>query len=398
TNIVCQPTSKLLLFGEAFTALEPDRTGVENPKAAIETVFERFRPEKYEHTLIAALTDEAGDDLESNESLERTIRKLRKANTRFFVFGKIASFCTPRERIPLEREQADQKAQGAEKVGNVLSAWIERGPECPRPELWWVDDIDRWSQWGGRLDGIPSGFAIYELNRLCLATNGIYFLVNDACDYDQQKLFGGYPPDICSRKKYDKLCKEDPLRKTLRKVWKGMPDLYLKCRIDSTEELKACLQKAREGREFCSQSLGELDEILKAGAEPGSTDSSQNRKRWLAHAHLTLAELHRIHFMLGQYYEVLAKCQSRLHEGVPTGQFYAMARGRAPEDFVGPRAAKREYDKALKYIRSVQDRHSNTPWAVAAKGLGEGLHPWRCVVRKAQPQQDEPERKPICDF
>ncbi|MBS3763109.1 MAG: VWA domain-containing protein, partial [Planctomycetes bacterium] len=103
TNIVCQPTSKLLLFGEAFTALEPDRTGVENPQAAIETVFERFRPEKYEHTLIAALTDEAGDDLESNESLERTIRKLRKANTRFFVFGKIASFCTPRERIPLRR-------------------------------------------------------------------------------------------------------------------------------------------------------------------------------------------------------------------------------------------------------------------------------------------------------
>ncbi|MFP4026640.1 MAG: cytochrome c oxidase assembly factor Coa1 family protein [Candidatus Brocadiia bacterium] len=398
SQIVREPTYSLPLLEGLFGEMKPDNSGIENLGGAIETALQYFGADKYKHILIAALTDEAGDDLESNESLERTVRMLRKANTRFFVLGKIASFCTPRERIALRREQTDLKPKGDKKAGKLRSGWVERGPECPRPELWWVEDLDRWSRWEGRLDGIPSGYGIYNLNRLCVYTKGVYSLLDDAFDYDPQKLFVGYPPDICSRKKYDKSCKEDPLRKTLRKVWKGMPDLYLKCRIDSTEELKACLQKARKGREFCSQSLGELDEILKAGAESGSTDSLHNRKRWLAHAHLTLAELHRIHFMLGQYHEVLAKWQSLHGGGVPTGKVYAMVRGRAPEDFVGPRAAKREYQEALKHIKSVQDRHSDTPWAVAAKRLAEGLHPWRCVMGKTQPQQTEPERKPIYDF
>jgi hypothetical protein len=99
--------------------------------------------------------------------------------------------------------------------------------------------------------------------------------------------------------------------------------------------------------------------------------------------------------MLGQYHEVIRHEWERQGKKLPEGKRFVVQRGRAPDDLVGPDAAKQEYDIALQYIQLAMERHKGTPWEVLAKRLQEGICPWKCVVADLPPPAtQEPSSKP----
>jgi hypothetical protein len=105
-----------------------------------------------------------------------------------------------------------------------------------------------------------------------------------------------------------------------------------------------------------------------------------NWTRWEAHAQLTLAELLRFRFMLGQYHEVLRQSWDRMGRVMPPKKRLVFTHGKVPEDWVGPKQAKEEYDAALQYIERVINMHRGTPWEEAAKRLQAGVAPWKCEL------------------
>jgi hypothetical protein len=378
-RVICEPTYDLNTVKQALRAVEVDPSGVENTGQALDLVLARYGGAGYKRMLIGAITDEAGDDIINPALLERLIVRMREANANFYVFGYEAVFSARKKHVsfvldPKVVRGADREAiRGFE--GRTIYGWEDAGPECPRPELWWATDWYNWNNWGGSINGILSGFGMYGLNRMVLATRGMYFLLGNESKYDKDKLYAGYRPDICSILQYEQRMAEIPLRRALYQVWREMGTYYMGNDLRSPQQIEAALDKSARARTYCMAQASELKKLLDEGPPAGP-----NPTRWEAQAAVTIAELLRFRFMLGQYYGALLQTYQKAGRIVPPGKRYVFGRGKAPDDYVGPKEAKEEYDMAHYYIQKVLDRHKGTPWEVLAVRIRADIYPWKCSI------------------
>ena len=378
-TFVCKPSRDLAYVQNALASVAVDVSGQENIGRAIDVILDRFGGAGYKYLLIAAMTDEAGDDIYDPRVLESVIKRMRQAGARFFVFGYESRFSARKKQIVFKLDPA--LLRGADRAavkgfeGRTVYGWADAGPECPRPELWWSSNWHNWHVWGGDLHNIPSGFGMYGLNRMVLATNGIYFLLQIESDYDQERLYAQYKPDICSMPEYDQRLAADPLRRELKTVWKELGYLHLGNDLRTPDQVNNALAKSEAGRNFCIAHAARLKKLVEQGTPIG-----HNWQRWVAHADLTVAELLRYRFMLGQYHTVLLREWQRIGRKFPEKKRLVLGRGKAPDDFVGPQEAKDEYDAARHYIDEVVRKHGGTPWEVLGKRMSGSLFPWRCAL------------------
>jgi len=381
----CPPTVDKAYLQHVMRNVPADGSGVENVGRAIKTVLDRYEGKGYKHILIAAITDEAGDDVEDPKVLEPLVARLYKNEAKFYVLGHEATFCTRSKYVQfpatnLEGQhramyQAHADANGKKLEDIVIAGWAHGGPDCPRPELWWTTSWHDWNHWGGHLHNIPSGLGMYALSRMVSASEGAYLLLSQESDYDMDKMVGGYRPDICSVGKYDELMAKEPIRGALHATWSELGVFHLAYDLRNPKQVSEMLERSETGRDYCAMRIGEIQRILATRPAGGP-----NAQRWRAHADVTVAELMRYRFMLGQYNEVLRRGWHELGGKVSKDKRLLMVRGRAPQDFVGPDEARREYDAARQYIQLAIERHKGTPWAEIAQRLHRALYPWRCML------------------
>ena len=394
-NFECQPSADLDYVKNALRGVTSDRTGVENVGAAVEAVLDRYSGAGYKYFLIAALTDEAGDDVNNGVILERVIKRIRQAGARFYVFGYESTFCARQKYVTIPaiklagkdraEYQAYAQATGQKLEDLVIHGFADGGPECPAPELWWTENWWNWQHWGGSFNGLASGFGMYSLNRMALATDGIYFLLRPESNYDEDKLYAKYKPDICSVFTYQERLNQVPLRRELRETWNEIRYFQLDYALYDAQAVQKVLKKSLEGRDYCIKRAEQLKQLIETTKPVGD-----NWARWEAHADVTLAELLRYRFMLGQYHEVLRRTWAKINGIIPPKKYIVMRSGSAPQDFVGPEQAKQEYDLALAYIERVIEKHKGTPWEIMGQRMKAGLHPWKCVGLEDAPQYTPP--------
>ncbi|MFP4026555.1 MAG: vWA domain-containing protein [Candidatus Brocadiia bacterium] len=385
----CHPSANLSYVKSALRNVNVGVSGMENVGKATEKVLDRFGGQ-YDHILIAALTDESGNDIKNGKLLERLVQRMRGKNARFYTFGYEATFCARKKRIRFKLDPELMRGQDRNAIrgfeGRVIHGWADGGPEAPKPELWWGQNWHRWHRWGGHLNDIPSGFGMYGLNRLVLATGGIYFLMKPESKYDEQKLYAKYKPDICSKAKYELRKQNRDIRRILNATWKEIGRFYLPYHLHKAKDIERELRAAAKGRQYCADRIRALSRYIE-----NQKMKAPNPVRWRAHADLTLAELYRLHFMLGQYHDVVEQTWEKHNRAeIPKGKRLVVHRGKAPSDYVGPQQAKVEFNTAKQYIQLVIDNHRDTPWETAAKRMKKHLFPWRCTLRKIPKHKGRP--------
>jgi len=386
-RFLCEPTSDLAQVKAALGKVRVDTSGIENTGQAISGTLTRYG-KGYKHILIGVMTDEAGDDIYNPQVLEALIKQLREMKATLCVFGRESAFGCRKEfiRFKLDPEllrEADLAAiRGFE--GRTMEGFADTGPESPRPELWWTPSWHTWTQWGGNLSNLPSGFGMYGLNRMTLATGGIYFLLKVESDYDEERLYARYKPDICSVSAYLARVKKVPLKRELVNTWIQMGKLYGPYQITKRKQAVDAVESARKGRAFCIAKAKELQHLLDASRPVG-----ENWLRWRAHAELTIAELLRLRFMLGEYHYALSKVIDKIPREMPEGKWIVVRKGKVPDDYAGLPEEKAEYDLAKRMIQRVIDNHPKTPWETAARRMLNGLNPWRCSL------EDRPKGRPM---
>jgi hypothetical protein len=374
----CQPSNDLQFVKTALRDVNIDTSGIENVGLATQVVLDKYGESDYKNILIAALTDESGNDIKDPRLLEQLVMRMRNKKVQFFVFGYESTFCAQSKYIEMRLDEAAMKLmRGPDRdamrgfEGQVTWGFSDGGPESPRPELWWGENWWQWQHWGGSLHDIPSGFGMYGLNRMVLSTGGIYFLLRPESHYDEDKLYAKYKPDICSILTYEQRMQSNPLRRELNAIWHEMGTFYLDYHFTQPEQVQRCIQKSMAGREYCIARARRLQDVLKETKPEGD-----NWTRWEAQGDLTLAELLRLRFMLGQYHDVLVKGWDTCRHVIPDKQWGTMYHGKVPDDFVGPIQAKQEYDRALEMIDRVIEKHKSTPWELAGQRLKGRVVPW----------------------
>ncbi|MFW6044534.1 MAG: hypothetical protein ACOCR1_02205 [Planctomycetota bacterium] len=374
-----RPSQNLTYIEKQLKDIKMDESGQENVARAVNAVLDKFGDEDFENILIGCMIDEAGSDIQEPVVLDRTIKRMRDNNARFYVFGEESLFAHRKKRVRLKIDMDELQPRDQEIFkgfeGRTVTGWINAGPESPRPELWWGENWNRWKRWGANLHGILSGFGMYELNRLVLATKGSYFSMSSDSDekYDLDKLYGEYKPDISNKFEYDKKMKQDKLRAELKNIWDKIGSFYRSLDLRSDNQVEKNLRRAKQGREFCIEKAKKLHDMV-----DDYQSDAYNAKRWVAHAEITRAELLRLRFMLGQYYASLDKARKE-HGGnlKRREKRYVMNRGKAPDDYEGPEKAKRERDLAREHLDMVIEKHSDTPWEILAEKMKKNIRPWR---------------------
>ncbi len=435
-----KPSSDLEHIKSALESVEICPTGEQNLGAALNTVLDRYGDYGHRSMLINVMTDGYGSDLRDGSLLERTIKRLRDSRASLYVFGKEARFASRRKRESLTLDpdllSAADRATIRGFEGQRVTGWMDAGPESPRRELW---GGNQWWGWDDR-HMPPSGFGMYAMNRMVLSTGGVYFLLEEESDYDDEKLYSQYAPDICSVHEYERRMEDQPLRSSLKRVWEEMPNLYANRRISFLriregsssssarleDTIRSNLDRARNGRRYASDRIGRLRDLL----EDPETRSMDNYARWRAHTQLTIAELMRMRFMLGQYAEVLSREWDRHENNYRYPNFIKILRdynnrhgrdfqalslkekgrsddqilrelegytyyirirdGKDPDDFVGPREAKEEYDMAMSYAERIKEEHSETPWAWLASRIQSNLRPLKGSIEERRPTTRPP--------
>jgi hypothetical protein len=383
-----KPSSNLDYVKRALKAVNVGTSGKENVGQAVEAVLDRYGKAGFDSILIAAMTDEAGDDINNPVLLRRLIKRMRNHRAQFYVFGYESVFAARKKRVTLKLDPEMMRGKDRNAIrgfeGKTIHGWANGGPESPRPELWWGNNWHTWHHWGATLNSLPSGFGMYALNRMVLATRGTYFLLKRESDYDQDKLYAKYKPDICDKFTYDKRMKEITLRREVGEAWRQLGTFYLSADLRTDEHVGQMLQKAKAGRSYCIQRAKQLDSLMKRSQPQG-----HNWSRWLAHAALTRAELLRLRFMLGQYAATLDQARRRYGNNLRRRKKRILIRhGKAPDDYRGPKQAKQEHDVAMQYIQLVMEQHKGTPWEQLAKRMKRHVHPWKATLA------DHPEPRP----
>jgi hypothetical protein len=332
--------------------------------------------------LIVLVTDESGDD---GAQVEEARQMAVSRNVPIYVIGRQSVFGY--DTIHLRYTDPVTKDE----------YWpaIRRGPETPIIECLQYDGLhDRW-------DEQASGFGPYELARLVKDTGGIYFLLpseegSRVRQFEQaysMKTLKEYVPDYKSRVEYIKRRQESELRSTIFEIIEMTrsrePETTLVHRrefpVIEEELVPAMLEEAPKVQ-------GRLKLLIQIEQKLRSIRKLRDRepdKRWQAHYDLCLGQI--VAYQV-KAYEYLA-C---MDEMVALGKQGKLKPSRMPvpgqldvvwvmEHSTEHKAPKQEtdekYAEAERLLKTVIERHPNTPWADLAKqemarGFGVNRYEW----------------------
>lgn len=342
------PSSDLEQTKAALRRVEVDASGDENVLAAVNYALDQYGG-KAKYTLIAALTDEIGSDTGNSNLLEATIARLRKYGARFYVFGREANFGNPYQEVEVEFG------------GKKYRSPADMGPESPRDELWRDPIHGAWWQADSR--NLPSGFPMYALNRMCLATDGIYFLLEAQSKYDERKLYALYYPDSVSRARYDAMMKENPLRRELAETWTKMGQLSFQWDFRKVDQVDKAMDSAEKNAAWCYKQAVELRR-LKLSTPP----EGRNWTRWMAHADVTVAQLLRLRHMYSQYRWALMDFKAT-QKTIPENKRLICIGVNTGGQVRGGRQGVQDVEDTKAAIQYAFDQHKGTPWETLCRRL-----------------------------
>lgn len=361
-----------------FDALPVDESGVEKTLYAVRAVIERYAPvDNGRRTVLFLVSDESGDD---GESIEETLKLASARRVPVYVFGRDALFGAWRVRLRPDSLSGDPPV-------------IRRGPETAEVE------VLPWNGLGGREDERHSGFAPYGLGRLVKETGGIYFLLEGDETLRLRRVerrytiraLQGYQPDLRDRSAYLASRKQSELHRTLAEIIEAVgvtPPLPLR--------LSAEPAPVRQAIDEADRRLGEFAGYEAKLRAAGPARDREPSKRWQANYDLMLAQVVSSRVMIREYRAGLEELSQRRPAGreeavgartwvaSPSGE----RKGRGDEVEAGRLEAER-------LLRSVSERHPETPWADFAREiLDRGLSTqWREGF--PEPSSGSPERSSL---
>ena len=370
------------LIRQAIRNVGTEGTGQENVMQALGFCLQNIQFGGWKGIFVI-VTDEQGDD---NPKLEATLQQLRLNKISVFVIGRETAFSWPYE---FEKDEQTKELvavnSGLESPDTEI---LQKNPICCDPKLNWQGCrkiIGSYFQYAhyfhntnpldcelGFSEEIKSGFGSYALARLAKATDGeSYFLANPA--YEEKNL-KGYEPDLGTQDEYEKLNKENNLRRIITSIVKECDKFpTLPNRFLSRGDVKTYIKDANKLMETCSKFIKELDEALKKEPVPAATGTKGViNKRWRANGELALGQLYALRHYLMQYILTLEEWQKP--HAPPEPKPYGVKLAPISQIKTGTNNDAKDYLMVAKEMLDlVIKNHPNTPWGETASKLKDNL-------------------------
>jgi hypothetical protein len=402
------PTPKASQITEAILNVDIDDTGVENTSQALVYVCDELLSKYKGWTkVIVLLTDENATDDDkfysppSAESggkalnvsgserrmplLEVALRTLRQHKTRLFVIGKEA---------PFQMDSVWEPYVDSEGRKWVLSA--DRGPETPRVEVPMKNAQNSDAQNRARLQGdyVKSGYGMYCHAYLAKYSRGAYFILDESDTASQRpmspserarfpfridwKIMDKYKPLMVSRLKY-----KDAILSTGkqgRKVWQlneyfrengKKVRRYYHCFPPHYPRALQCLRARRD-------LLIKLVDVIGDARASDEELASATQCRQMANIDLYYCVLLADQMITDAFLDAYEK-YSGSTAPPPEGMAARLNLRKIPGAELTPEQ-KQLFDERMialtEACNQVIRRHSNTPWAVAARWVQKGPADW----------------------
>lgn len=370
------------LIRQAIRNVGTEGTGQENVMQALGFCLQNIQFGGWKGIFIV-VTDEQGDDI---PKLEATLQQLLSNKISVFVIGRETAFSWPYEF------ENDEQTKELVAINSGLESpdaeILQKNPICCDPKLYWQGCrkiIGSYFQYAkyfretnplgcelGFSEEIKSGFGSYALARLAKATDGeSYFLANPAYEENNLK---GYEPDLGTQDEYEKLNKENNLRRVITNIVKECTKTpNLPNRFMSRGDVKTYIKDANKLMETCGKFIKELDEALKKEPMPVATGpKSTANKRWQANGELVLGQLYALRHYLMQYILTLEEWQKPYTP--PEPKPYGVKLAPVSQIKTGTNNDAKDYLMAAKEMLDlVIKNHPHTPWSQTAFQLKDNL-------------------------
>lgn len=382
-----RPTSDLGKILPAIDSIPVDLEGRELMCRALSMAISKYQPEaKRDHRrlVLVLVSDESGDD--AKQGVETVIRSAKQARAPIYILGREAVFGSPYAYVQWSDPQT--------RFVHFLP--INRGPESAYPEVLMFNGYRR------RSETTMSGFGPYDQIRLVRETGGIFFqLPNDEENlvifrkkrYQPQDL-RAYVPDLSSRSQYVRERDRSHFRKAIYNVvmmldpsqkshrWMELPSPQWSSEWMSTDPGKYGPQVSKRIK-LVFKIVKELDKAIHILDDVRNLREEEKSVRWRANYDLIFAQLHWYKVKLFSYAIRLDNiARNELEKAVgKNSQWNAWHLVEFGSGFVAPEKhqemqfriteaeLRKMYDESQSLLKSVIDKHPETPWA--EKAIGE---------------------------
>lgn len=354
------PVSELASLKAAADQLKQDDSGVERVFTAVVDCVERWKDFIKEHkeldVSIVLATDEIGDD---PEQLEDAVKECRNHGIRIFCLGNAAPFGQSKGYVRYVYED-----------GFRSEIPVDQGPETAIADvlnlpIWPPHSPEQFRQ-------ISSGFGPWALSRLCNATDGTFFIVEDTGKPTfPRATLADYTPDYAPLAEQQKAVSDSPLRKALASVAKeintptdnrGLSPPAFRFRADSPSSLRSELA-------VCQKSVAihffRVENAQRALEPSIKEHTALTEKRWQAAFDLAYGRLLFQKARLTELVYVLARMKMEPAD-------FSMDRSNTwlllADDSAKPSLqTKNLVAEGTAYLRRVIAQHPNTPFAYVAE-------------------------------
>jgi hypothetical protein len=415
-NELCKPTSNVEEIKDSIHKIRVDPSGKENLVAAMNWSLDDYASmaRRQDRRLVfIVVSDESGDDVKNEGTLESTVHKLKQARVPCYFMGRESMFGYPYARM----RWIDPKTG--------LSHWlrVDRGPETPAVEcLQWDGLHERW-------DNQNAGFGPYSQVRLARETGGIFFILpgEEETLTDHRQIANRkyafldmkeYMPNLDSYREYVEDRDKRDFRRVLFEVIQRLNphnDRELRIReIWYPLELGEFMAEGAKEMNKAVKAMGLIEIALKMLENIRPLRDTEPSERWRANYDLAYAQLKTFRIRLFQF--MLAMDDHAARDPKPTkkdtnrwsvgrnqklfipdeDQFKRLASAfklkMSREEFLAEMEATQK--EATRMLRDVAMKHPGTPWAIRAqseisRGFGMKFHEAR-----RDPRYDNPVELP----
>ncbi len=325
------------------------------------------------------VTDESGDQIDNNSTLERAIAEAKAAKCKVYVLGREAVFGYPYAHIRWVHPQ----------TLHVHWIRIDRGPETSFVEQLQTDGFHR------RYDAHPSGFGPYECSRLGRETSGIFFMLpsletdlvhGTKRNYDME---APYFPDLRSRLENKAEIAASPMRSMLEKTiydlnpYNAAVRAKIEMAVDFPREYEAFVPFARREQAKAIVYLQYLGTMEKIVGKMEAERKQEASPRWQANYDLLYAQLVAYQARMYEYgacLEDFIKNPKTVPRTRKPNLTHVDWNIRTMQSLRVPEKTEPYVERATEMFKTVIANHPSTPWAARAefelrRGFGVELVP-----------------------
>jgi hypothetical protein len=361
----------------AFDKIQPVAGGKEMPFTALQQVLDKYLPLRTQdrrEIVIVLITDEAGDD---RDKVDGIVDIVKKYAIPVYTIG-----------VPAPWGQTNPYlAAGAKASGPDDDTYPTHGPESLQSER---VDVSMWSnQVISRedLSMIDSGFGPYALERLCRASGGEFFAVRPSPSAVYQyrgmnvnhkfwptgselrfdpKVVEKYAPQYVSQSDYERLLSANKAWNALVEAAK-LPKINIEAYPEQTFEKRNEAQFTRQlntAQQFAARHSPPVDALYNVLSAGESDREKLTSPRLHAEFDLALGRTLAAKVRLDGYNAMLAQLKRGKNFTNESSRRWHIEQSSTIE--TGSQLQKMS-DKAIMYLKRVQNDHPGTPWAKIAE-------------------------------